>query len=120
MKRSLNNYPVIATLVLAFLVNAIAPVLAAPDNSGKVLLCSAQGYKWVNLDADGNIEKESSAERCFLCLAADDSVDQAIIESVTFSGFSLDRSTQKAFSQFPSFKARFLAYFPHGRAPPHS
>ena len=118
MRRNLYNYPVIAALIAAFLLNAVAPVLASPSQGDKVLICSAQGYQWVNLADVGVTETEPDTVRCVLCLPANDQFDLDGIDAIVVDVSTPQRYAQKVSSDFIFFKARFLTLLRQSRAPP--
>jgi hypothetical protein len=121
MNRSSRQLATFYLVMFALIFNAISSSAAyAESGSGKngVLLCTSQGYQWVNVDSDSS-SGEQAQQHCKLCLfpPSDDSFEPII--ATCDSSLSFDDNGHQAKEQRHTiFKLRFARLTPQGRAPP--
>ena len=119
--RSPTRSSFIRLLVLVFLSNAIFPSLvgatlssSADANVGKVLLCTSNGYQWVDIGSEDSFD--DSTPHCIFCLAAQDETDFIDGQSAfVFPLWILDFTENSILDYFASQSPYALARL---RAPP--
>jgi len=94
-----NNQPLIASLIiLAFLFNALTPLVASAHADrqvgGKVLLCTSLGYRWVDLD-DQN-RSEVSKPHCVFCFGHDSDDIDTLSQQGAIVGYGFYRVKQQS------------------------
>jgi len=103
-------------LLAAILINAIGSVSAGVTNKS-VLLCTSQGYKWVNVEDDNNTTHQIAG--CELCItSSNDDLENCIDTDSMLSVLSVISQTHKAvgFDSETTISKYFIA---QGRAPPY-
>lgn len=123
MHKQGTNQTITAYIVaIALLFNALFATSAmamGAAGSESVLLCTSQGYKWVELDE--NTASGEGQKHCELCLfpPLDDSSDA--LHHTTLADVSPSCDVNRYFvSEYDRFKHRFQNQLAQGRAPPLS
>lgn len=121
MIRPANHLATIYMLVFVLIFNATVSAGAnAGDvaNQNGVLLCTSQGYEWVDLETDSETG-QSTQLHCKLCLFPpnDDNLSDFIVESYASTIFANSQPLVAEIA-YPLFKTRFAHQLAQSRAPP--
>ncbi len=80
MRESVQNRAIVLLLIINLIGGLLVPSLAAAFGSeSRVLLCTSQGYQWVSIETEQELNltgSDSLSKHCFLCLNSHDSYEQ--------------------------------------------
>lgn len=122
--RKNQNFPrwISYLFLLAWIVNSIAPSLAASSDPERFLLCTSQGYQWVEIessDAKDSASGSVEAKQCIFCLSPKDQDFGEDLLSIVISRIALTLSqADQQFYFSHQFAAKAVSASYSSRAPP--
>ena len=120
MRRRTKQTFIFYTIVITVVSNLLLPSLAVALESGtRVLLCTAQGYKWVTISEQEPVELSSQGgpfEHCVYCLNPHDDSDSTLFQASSLK-LQLAKFKSKA-RDFMLGQLNYLHSHSHARAPP--
>ncbi|RBP51344.1 hypothetical protein [Arenicella xantha] len=85
-------------LLICLIGNLLLPSLVAANESlsetpTRVLLCTSQGYQWVELESAQVPSSEDSSQHCIYCVLSNDDTPYVVLDLVSddFNYFRVDR-----------------------------
>ncbi|GAA6136826.1 hypothetical protein NBRC116583_05730 [Arenicella sp. 4NH20-0111] len=111
----------IYVVIFALILNAITSTgafAAANSGSQSVLLCTSQGYQWVEVESD-SVGTQQPSQHCKLCLfpPSDDAFDK-YLTSHPYNDVTLEESKLKQAATTTVVLSTFAYFLAQGRAPP--
>jgi len=118
MNHSARRITTIYLVMFALIFNAITSSSVNASSTNGVLLCTTQGYKWVNVESDDN-SKQQTLQHCKICLfpSSDDHFDDLVADSGKIL-LPSNNSHQTSKTLPRVFRARFAYSIRQIRAPP--
>lgn len=119
MRNPYLQIDLVFTLILCLIGMSVLPVAASANTDSRVLICTSQGYQWVELNQSPQVQAEK--EHCIFCLAAEDhdepiasQADAWFLEYLPYSapalpvqGLGSRKPTSQALSRAPPVHFKF-------------